>query len=406
MLYRTMPKTGDTLSILGFGCMRLPGNRMTVNEPEAIAQIRYAIDNDVNYVDTAWPYHNGKSEAVLGKALRDGYRDKVKIADKLPHWLCRTRKDMDHYLDEQLKRLDVQTIDYYLIHALDATSWIRAKANGAVDFLTKAIADGRIVNAGFSFHGKREDFKRIIDDHDWDFCQIQFNILDKQFQAGIEGLEYARSKDIGVVVMEPLRGGSLAGKLPAEVEHIYRKASPDRSNAEWALRWVWNHPGVITVLSGMNDRRQIDENIHIAETAAIGSLSDHELRTVDEAGAAFRRLMKVPCTACQYCMPCPVHVDIPSAFHFYNNKYLFRQGFMSRALYIMQLGGMQEKQPALASQCVECGKCLEHCPQSIDIPAELKKVRKEFEGRLTTKPLMFVLKQVMGRRGRKKEGAR
>lgn len=405
MLYRTMPKTGDTLSILGFGCMRLPGNQMTVNEPEAIAQIRYAIDNGINYVDTAWLYHSGKSEAVLGKALRNRYREKVKVADKLPHWLCRSQQDMDHYLNEQRKRLDVEVIDYYLLHALDGTSWNTAKGNGAIDFLKKAKADGRIVNAGFSFHGKREDFKRIIDDFDWEFCQIQFNILDKQFQAGIEGLEYARSKDIGVIIMEPLRGGSLAGKLPADVERVYRKASSDRSNAEWALRWVWNHPGVVTVLSGMNDKKQIAENIRIAETAEIGSLSGDELQAVDDAAAAFRRLMKIPCTACQYCMPCPVHVDIPSAFHFYNNKYLFKQGFMSRALYFMQLGGMQEKKPALASQCVDCGKCLEHCPQGIAIPDELKKVRKDFEGRLTTRPLMFILKHAMSRAATKEEAA-
>lgn len=391
MLYRTMPKTGDTLSILGFGCMRLPGSRMTVNEPEAVKQIRYAIDNGINYVDTAWPYHNGKSEVALGKALTDGYREKVKIADKLPHWLCSTRDDMDHYLNEQLKRLDVQVIDYYLIHSLDASSWKTAKAHGVIEFLNKAKKDGRIVNAGFSFHGKRVDFKEIIDDFDWDFCQIQLNILDKNFQAGLEGLEYARSKNIGVIVMEPLRGGSLAGTLPPRVEKIYTNAASNWSNAEWALRWVWNHPGVITVLSGMNDMQQIDENIHIAATADINTLRDNELRTVEDAADAFRALMKVPCTACQYCMPCPAHVDIPTAFHFYNNKYLFKQGFMSRALYLTQLGGMQEKKPNLASQCVECGKCLEHCPQSIDIPNELKKVRKEFEGKLTTKPLQALL---------------
>ena len=403
MLYRTMPKTGDKLSILGFGCMRLPGNQMNVNEKESIRQIRHAIDNGVNYVDTAWPYHNGRSEVVLGKALKDGYRAKVKVADKLPHWLCKSEKDMDFYLHEQLKRLDDTVIDYYLIHSLDRSSWEKAKSRGVVDFMDRAKSSGKIVNIGFSFHGRRDDFKEIIDDCAWDFCQIQFNILDKHFQAGIEGLEYARSKDIGVIVMEPLRGGSLAGKLPVAVEKIYKKADPGRSNAEWALRWVWNHPGVITVLSGMNDMSQIHENIRIAETADIGSMSSSDIETTEKAAEKFRNLMQVPCTACHYCMPCPVNVDIPSAFHFYNNKYLFKQGFMSRLLYLIQLGGMQEKNPHLASQCIECGKCVEHCPQGIDIPNELKKVRREFEGTLTTGPLMFLMNQAMSR-GVKKKG--
>lgn len=308
---------------------------------------------------------------------------------------------MDHYLDIQLERLNEEVIDYYLIHALDFAAWDHLKTPGIMDFMDKAKKSGRIVNIGFSFHGPREDFKKIIDDYDWDFCQIQFNILDKNFQAGVEGLEYARSRDIGMIIMEPLRGGSLAGKLPKEVEKLYKSASSERSNAEWALRWIWNHPGVITVLSGMNHRDQIDENIRIAGEAEVDSLTPHELKTVDEAADAFRSLMKVPCTACQYCMPCPKNVDIPSSFHFYNNKYLFKQGFMSRSLYLLQQSGMQEKQPALASQCIECGQCVEHCPQSIDIPNELKNVEKEFEGKFTTRPLIFLLNSAVSQ-GRRK----
>lgn len=399
MLYREMPKTGDKLSILGFGCMRLPGGQMNVNEKESIEQIRYAVDKGVNYLDTAWTYHGGKSEVILGKAIKDGYRDKVKIADKLPIWLCKSREDMDYYLDTQLERLNEKAIDYYLIHSLEGASWERAKTLGVFDFMMKAKESGKIVNIGFSFHGLRDDFKTIIDDYDWDFCQIQFNILDKNFQAGVEGLEYAWSKKIGVIVMEPLRGGSLAGKLPADVEKIYKSTSKERTNVEWALRWIWNHPGVITVLSGMNDKKQIDENVRIAGEAGVHSLTKEELKTVDDAAATFRSLMKVPCTACQYCMPCPKNVDIPSSFHFYNNKYLFKQGFMSRSMYLLQQSGMQEKKPALASQCVECGICVEHCPQSIDIPQELKKVVKEFEGKLLTKPLMFILRQAFSRMG-------
>jgi predicted aldo/keto reductase-like oxidoreductase len=403
MLYRKMPKTGDNLSVLGFGCMRLPGGQMNANEKEAINQIRYAIDRGINYLDTAWPYHGGKSEVILGKSIKNGYREKVKIADKLPHWLCKSSKDMDFYLNHQLERLDVNVIDYYLIHSLDGKSWEKVKSIGASDFMTRAKASGRIVNIGFSFHGLRDDFKKIIDDYDWDFCQIQFNILDKDFQAGAEGLEYAYSKNIGVIVMEPLRGGSLAGKLPVEVEKIYRDANSARTNAEWALRWVWNFPGVITVLSGMNHKDQIDENIQTAETSESGSLSREEMKTVEKAAQTFRSMMKVPCTGCQYCQPCPKNVNIPSAFHFYNNKYLFRQGFMSRSLYLMQLGDMQERKSALASQCMECGSCIKHCPQQIDIPSKLKKVVKEFEGKWTTKPLMFLLKHAMSQGKRKQK---
>ena len=259
MLYREMPKTGDKLSILGFGCMRLPGGHHHPHTKQSIQQIRYAINKGVNYVDTAWNYAGGKSEVIVGKALKDGYREKVKVADKLPQWLCSSREDMDYYLDTQLERLAIDTIDYYLLHAIDAGHWKRMQGLGIADFLAKAKAAGKIVNIGFSFHGPNDSFMEIIDDYDWDFCQIQYNILDEHNQAGIEGLSHARSKDIGVVVMEPLRGGALAGKQPVEVEKIYRDANPGRSNADWALRWVWNHPGVITALSGMNDIAQIDE---------------------------------------------------------------------------------------------------------------------------------------------------
>ena len=303
---------------------------------------------------------------------------------------------MDYYLSAQLERLDEEVIDYYLIHGLEEASWEKVKSLGVMEFMEKAKERGKIINAGFSFHGIREDFKKIIDDFNWDFCQIQLNILDKHFQAGVEGLDYASSKKIGVIIMEPLRGGSLAGKLPEEVEKVYKSASAERTNVEWALRWVWNHPSVVSVLSGMNDKAQIDENIRIAEDAEIGSLSKEELKTIEIAAETFRGLMKVPCTGCQYCQPCPTNVNIPSAFHFYNNKYLFKQGFMSRMLYLVQLGDIQKRKPMLASQCIECGACVKHCPQHIDIPAELKKVQKEFEG-VFSKPLLLLAKTMLSR---------
>ena len=400
MLYREMPKTQDRLSILGFGCMRLPGRQSNPDEKKSIEQIRYAIDNGVNYVDTAWPYHGGKSEVILGKALKGGYREKVKVADKLPQWLCKNRDDMDYYLDEQLKRLCIDSIDYYLVHALNRETWKKAKTHGVFDFIHQAKASGRIVNIGFSFHGSREDFKVIIDDHDWDFCQIQFNILDENYQAGREGLDYAWAKNTGVIIMEPLRGGALAGWLPHDVKEIYKAAEPHRSNADWALRWIWNHPGVITVLSGMNDIAQIEENIRIASTAEVGSMSNGELNAVKNAAETFRRLMKVPCTACQYCMPCPAGVDIPAAFTAYNNKYLFKVGFMNRAMYLMMNRGGENQKPSFASQCINCGQCVEHCPQRIDIPNELKHVEKEFEGPLK-KPTLFLINSALNK-GRRK----
>lgn len=401
MLYRQMPKTKDDISILGFGCMRLPGKGAGIDEEKAIEQIRYAVDQGVNYMDTAWPYHGGKSEVVLGKAVKDGYRDKVKIADKLPHWLCRSIADMDHYLDEQLKRLDTDRIDYYLIHALEGGSWDGAVKQGVVEFMDKAKKSGKIVNAGFSFHGSRDDFKRIIDAYDWDFCQIQFNILDEHFQAGVDGLEYARSKGIGVVIMEPLRGGSLAGKLPDPVEKVFKKMHPEWSNVEWSLRWVWDHPGVITVLSGMNNMDHIEENLRIAGVAEENSMSEEELEAVSKAAEKFRHLMKVPCTGCQYCMPCPHGVNIPLAFAFYNQKHLFKKGLQSRVFYLLQLGGMGEYNPGLASQCVNCGICVEKCPQHINIPVELKKVKREFEG-ILKRPLMKLIEMGMSK-GKKKK---
>jgi predicted aldo/keto reductase-like oxidoreductase len=307
---------------------------------------------------------------------------------------------MDYYLDKQLERLGENVIDYYLIHALDYQSWEKRKAQGIIDFMNKAKEKGKILYAGFSFHGAREDFKKIIDEYDWDLCQIQFNILDEHNQAGVEGLEYAASKNIGVMVMEPLRGGVLANKLPNEVEKIYRSAPVKRTNVEWALRWIWNHPGIVTVLSGMNEKSQIDENIKIASKAEIGSLTDEELRIIRNASESYRKAMKVPCTGCQYCMPCPKNVNIPMSFSFYNNKYLFKQGLMNRMMYLAQLGPLQGRKPMLASQCVECGKCMKHCPQKINIPENLKQVKKNFEGFLA-KPIMLLC-NIMLSTGRRK----
>lgn len=381
MLYRNVPKTGDRLSILGFGAMRLPVNEDgSVNEEKAIEQMRKAIDNGVNYLDTAWPYHGGQSELVLGKALKDGYRGKVKIADKLPPWAIKTREDMDAILDKQLEKLGVATIDYYLLHALEGNSWDRLKSLGVIEFLEEAKADGRIVNIGFSFHGSNEEFIRIVDAYDWVFCQIQYNFLDTQNQAGTAGLKYAASKDIAVMVMEPLRGGNLSlPQPPPAVQAIWQTAEVNRSPAEWALRWVWNNPEVTVVLSGMNVDEHIEQNLAIAGEAKANSLTDKELDLIAQVADKYRELMPVGCTGCQYCMPCPAGVNIPSCFEIYNTGRMFEETQQrTQFVYAVQNGGVRGNK-TYASQCVECGECMEHCPQHIEIPDRLKEVAEYCE---------------------------
>ncbi|WP_406661624.1 aldo/keto reductase [Methanolobus sp. ZRKC3] len=381
MLYRTMPKNGDELSILGFGAMRLPMKEDgMIDEERATKQIRYAIDSGVNYVDTAWPYHMGQSEPFLSRALSDGYREKVKLATKLPTWMIESREDMDKFLNAQLEKLNTDHIDYYLIHSLMGESWSNVEKLGIIDFLDKAKADGRIINAGFSFHGAPDEFKPIVDAYDWDFCLIQYNFLDEKLQAGTEGLKYAASKDIGVIIMEPLRGGSLAGKVPHAVEDIWNEAPTKRTAAEWALRWVWNHPEVTVVLSGMNEEAHIEENLKIAGEALPDSLTENELELVGKAEKKYRELMKAGCTGCSYCMPCPVGVDIPVCFELYNSLNMFGDKDQTKFMYAARLSGVTGGEPGLASLCVQCGKCLEKCPQHLDIPTFLEYVVEDLEG--------------------------
>ncbi|WP_319584197.1 aldo/keto reductase [uncultured Pseudodesulfovibrio sp.] len=381
MLYRTMPKNGDKLSSLGFGCMRLPMVDGVIDEERAIAQIRQAIDAGVNYVDTAWPYHNGESEPLLGKALQDGYRDKVKIATKLPTWLIKSHDDMDTYLNAQLERLGTDHIDYYLIHALSGPSWKTIESLGGKAFLNKAMADRRIVNPGFSFHGLSEDFQPIVDAYPWVFCQIQYNFLDTDFQAGTKGLQYAASKDLGVIIMEPLRGGNLAlPEPPQAVADIWDLAETKRTPAEWAFRWVWNHPEVTVVLSGMNDEEQVRENMGVADEAEADSLTRSELDLIKRVADTYRQLMQVGCTGCGYCMPCPAGVQIPTCFDMFNKMHMFGNETEAKRLYnSFASGSVLQRAPGFASQCVECGQCLEKCPQSIEIPEVLKRVAETME---------------------------
>jgi len=380
MLYRKVPKTGDELSILGYGCMRFPLKNGKIDEERSKELLINAIDSGVNYLDTAWLYHNGQSEDFVGKILEEtGYREKVKIATKLPHWLCSSREDMDKYLDMQLKKLRTDHIDYYLIHDLTRGGWEKIQALGFADFLNRAKEDGRITYAGFSFHDDVETFKEIVDGYDWDFCQIQYNIIDTTNQAGTEGLEYAASKNLAVIIMEPLRGGSLAGTQPTEVLEIWDEAETKRTPAERALRWLWNKPEITVVLSGMTEKEHLEENLKTASEGNAGSLTDDEILLAERAGEKYKEIMKVGCTGCGYCMPCPFGVNIPACFELYNSYHMFDDKQHEKFMYISRLGGLLNEKSA-ASLCRNCGKCVKACPQHIDIPGELKKVKDEMEG--------------------------
>ncbi|MCP3924717.1 MAG: aldo/keto reductase [Desulfobacterales bacterium] len=400
MLYREVPKNGDKLSILGFGAMRLPTRVAQINEKLAEKQILYSIDKGVNYLDTAVPYHNGKSEPFLGKVLsKNGYRDKVKIATKLPHWSTNSVAEMEKALSEQLDKLRTDRIDYYLIHNLNGITWEIAKNNGVLDFLDRSLASGKILNAGFSYHGLADDFTQVVDDYDWTFCQIQYNFLDTKNQAGKKGLKYAASKDLAVIIMEPLRGGNLAQSPPPAVQKVWAKSDKKRTPVDWALRWIWNHPEVTTILSGMNDEKQIDENVDIANSSEPSSMPDSEVKLVREAANTFRSVMKVGCTSCQYCMPCPSGVNIPGCFEYYNSRHAFKDK-SAKMFYLGMLGGIFTGKPAFASECTKCGQCEEECPQSLPIQDLLEDVEKDMEG-IFTKPLLWIIKKVMSRKKRK-----
>ena len=381
MLYRKVPKTGDKLSILGFGCMRLSAKKSGsgIDEERAIRQLRFAIDHGVNYVDTAPAYHFGKSEQVLGRAFEDGYREKVRLATKLPPWSVRSREDMDRILNGQLATLMTDHIDYYLLHSLAKESFKNLKKLGVLEFLDAARKDGRIRNAGFSSHANLPAFKEIVDSYDWTFCQIQYNYLDEKNQAGTEGLEYAHGKNLAVMIMEPLRGGNLGGPVPEEVKKIWDSSPVKRSPAEWALRWVWDHPEVTVVLSGMNDEEHIDENLRTAEDAFPRSLTEEERSRIAQVRDTYKRLMKVGCTGCGYCMPCPAGVDIPGCFSLYNAHYLFPHDRSAKFQYFGRHGGLLAG-VSYAGLCRACGRCEKACPQHLPIRDRLRDVSREMEG--------------------------
>ncbi|MDF1495428.1 aldo/keto reductase [Caproiciproducens sp. CPB-2] len=393
MKTRVNVKNGDALSILGFGCMRLPTKNGSIDETRSIRMIHDAVEKGVNYFDTAYIYQNGKSELLLGRALAGGYRGRVKIATKLPPFLVGKLENAKKIFATELQRLQTDHIDYYLLHMLtDKPGYDRLASLGVMEWLEELKAQGKIRNIGFSFHGSRTDFELILKAYPWDFCQIQYNYMDENNQATKAGLQTAAAMGIPVIVMEPLRGGKLVTHLPELVTKAFQSYDKNRSPAEWALRWVWNHPEVNVVLSGMSDETQMEENIRIAGQAEPDSLCAEELDVFRTVGKEIGEKTKIPCTGCGYCMPCPAGVNIPGCFSCYNDKYLMRDK-SARFRYFQSLGALSAK-PAVASRCRQCGKCESHCPQKIAIRKELKTVSREMEGVLY-KPLVAIVRKMM-----------
>ena len=375
MKYRKFGKLDWQVSALGFGAMRLPvldrANPTNINEPLAIQMMRYAFDHGVNYVDTAYGYHGGRSEIVVGMALKDGYREKVKLATKCPAWMVQTADDYDKFLDEQLKKLQVSKIDFYLFHGLDSTRWPQMQKLGVLSRAERAVADGRIGHIGFSFHDDYDTFKKILDDYDgWTLAQVQYNYMDINIQAGTKGVEHAAGKGLAVVVMEPLRGGRLSNP-PEPVTKVLQSIPPRRSAVEWALQWVWNQPDVAMALSGMSTMEQVVENVAIADRSGANILSKDEVALYDGIRDAYKGLSPIPCTACRYCMPCLQGVDIPRVFEIYNEAMMYNDPAVGRFMY---RGGRGLREDQRADKCTECGTCVELCPQKIQVPEWMKKV--------------------------------
>ncbi len=374
MKYRRFGKLDWEVSALGFGIMRLPvidGDKWNIDEPEAIRMIRYAIDHGVNYLDTAYLYHEGHSESLVGRALRDGYREKVKLVTKLPTWLVESAQDFDRYLSEQLERLQTGKIDFYLLHGLNGKRWPVVRDLGVLNWAEDKMAQGKFEHLGFSFHDDYEVFKEIVDAYDnWVLAQIQYNYMDVDFQAGRPGLEYAINRSLAIVVMEPLRGGRLSKEPPAPVIKIWDTAPHKRTPAEWGLLWVWNQPEVSVVLSGMSTMEQVKENIATADNSVPGKLTPEEQSLIRRVREAYSKLSPVPCTGCGYCMPCPNSVEIPQVLQMYNDAIMYDdlQGGQSRYNNPDIL-----KEEQRAHQCIECDECMEACPQKISITEWLKK---------------------------------
>ena len=368
---------GNDISILGYGCMRFTQSGGKIDMEKAEKEVMTAFQAGVNYYDTAYVYPG--SETALGQILaKNQIREKVNIATKLPHYLIKNAESMEKYFAEQLKRLQTDYVDYYLMHMLtDVQTWNRLKDLGILEWLEEKKQSGAVRQVGFSYHGNSDMFCQLVDAYDWDFCQIQYNYMDEHSQAGRKGLQYANKKGIPVIIMEPLRGGKLVNRLPEEAVRIFNDYPVKYTPAQWALRWLWNQPEVTCVLSGMNSMEMVEDNINTASSVEVGEMGEAEEKMLQEVVKAINAKMKVGCTGCGYCMPCPRNVDIPGTFASYNRYYTenkmtaWREHIMCTAM---------RKNSSAASNCIECGKCEKHCPQHIEIRKELKNARKKLEG--------------------------
>jgi predicted aldo/keto reductase-like oxidoreductase len=373
MLYRKLGKTGIDISLLGFGCMRLPvidSRPEKIDYKQATELLHYAIDNGVNYIDTAYFYHasefgqRGHSEPFVGQALSGNWRKKVYLASKMPLFILKEKEQMESFLNEQLERLNTGYLDFYLLHGLNGEVWDRVKKLGVCEFMDRKKKEGKIHFPAFSFHGELKDFIRICDEYDWAYAQIQYNYMDIDFQAGYKGLKYASDKGIGVVVMEPLKGGKLGHDLPGEIKNVLESASVKRTPAGWALRFVWNDPGVSSVLSGMSNMDQVIENIRLADEGLPGSLSREELSVYPQLRSAMKARIKVDCTACRYCMPCSSGVEIPGVLEALNNSAMWNDSNPWTTGYVRISGK--------AGKCTVCRECEEVCPQGLPVSELMK----------------------------------
>ncbi len=375
MQYRIMPDSKEKLSILGFGCMRFETDEQgKIVEPKALEMLQYAFEHGINYFDTAWPYHGEQSEPLLGQFLKTIDRSKVYVATKLPSWLIKTPEDMDSYLEQQLERLGVEYIDYYLVHALNTAFWKNLKQQKLFDFLNRAQAKGLIRKVGFSFHDSYPLFKRIVDAYPWDFCQIMLNYLDTHYQAGLKGMKYAADKGLGIVVMEPLRGGKLVDNNPPSVQKIWAASPIKQSMAERALNWVWNYPEVQVLLSGMSNMQQLAENIKIAGKARANAIPEQELKRYQRVRREHLKQIQISCSECRYCLPCPSGLPIPSIFGMYNEAFIFHDKVRAKKEYEIFI-----PEKARADKCVQCGVCKPKCPRAIDIPGQMKRIAEYFQ---------------------------
>ena len=376
MKYRQFGKIDWQPSALGYGCMRFPvidGKASKIDEKVAARMLLQAIDLGVNYLDTAYGYHGGISESFVGKTIEGQYRDKIKLATKLPSWKIKKETDFDLYLNEQLERLQTDQIEFYLLHALSAKYWKNLQELNVLTWAEKARADGRIGHLGFSFHDELSVFKSIIDAYqDWDFCQIHYNFMDQDYQAGREGLQYAAARGMGVVIMEPLRGGRLVDP-PQHVQDLWDRSEKKRTPAEWALQWLWNQPEVSLVLSGMSSLEQVEENIASASRSGVGSLTKSELKLIDDVRKAYLDMDLIPCTNCGYCIPCPEGVDIPRILRIYNDGIMYDKKEIAKTDYSMWVPDDKK-----GNLCVVCRECEEKCPQDIPISDWMSRIHLEY----------------------------